>query len=149
MFSKPFALLAAALLAVTNTSAHPVDQSIDASYSGVGCDNIMLAQDETDTATQNLEFYGQGKTVSFFSYDGDTVAFYCQWRTAPKLDGASAVHAYQMITDQCGLYGAGSYSDKSMEDRTYSYGYTNWRTMDYCNVPAGTRITNPDQTYSA
>lgn len=76
----------------------------------------------------------------------------------PKCDVGSASHALDMITDQCGLYGvsrilerwhdssdltfiqAGSYSDKSDQDRTYSYGYTNWRQHDYCNVPAGTRM---------
>ncbi|KAK4500606.1 hypothetical protein PRZ48_008795 [Zasmidium cellare] len=145
-------LFTAALLLAAGTTALPVEDSTlntDASYRGVGCDDIMLAANEADTATQNLEFYCEGKTVSFFSYSGDTVAFYCQWRDGPKCAGDSAANALNMITGQCGNYGAGSFSDNNMADRTYSYGYTNWREKDYCNVPAGTRITNPDQVYNA
>ncbi|EME39179.1 hypothetical protein DOTSEDRAFT_28354 [Dothistroma septosporum NZE10] len=129
-------------MAVAMCAAKPLDLASRDSYQGVGCDNIMLGKTDTDDATNS--FYGQceGLTQSLFVYDGDTVAFYCQWKPGPQCDVSSAHNAFTMITNQCGLYGAGSYSDNTESARTYSYGYTNWRENDYCNVPAGTRINN-------
>lgn len=144
-----------------------------ANFKGVGCDKIMLSNTETDQAVTGLINQCRGKTQSIFSYDGDSVVFYCQWHPGPQCSIDSANHAFDMITDQCGLYGVsnvslfrsschspvpclsclvhsfscqnpiirafrrpftdsilfqgGSYSDKSEKDRTYSYGYTNWR----------------------
>lgn len=103
MFVKSIALLAAAMLA----TAHPWgDPSLEVRdpVANTGCDNIGLAQQETDTAVANLKSYGNGKKLNYYSYDGDTVAFFCIWKTGPMLNGTAAANVLARVTEQCGPY---------------------------------------------
>ena len=79
------------------------------SYKGVGCDDITLSKTETDKAVAGLANQCRGTTQGIYSYDGDTVAFYCQWHPGPQCSVDSANHAFDMITEQCGLYGASDF----------------------------------------
>ncbi|KAK4494446.1 hypothetical protein PRZ48_014744 [Zasmidium cellare] len=138
------------LLATNVASAHPSGAlSARDAQPYTGRDSIGLAKAETDTVVSNLGYYGSGKTINYYSYDGDTVAFWCIWKTGPMLNSTAMNNVLARVTNQCGPYQAGSSSDGPNDDRTYSYGYTNWRNKDYCNVPAGTRITDTNQTHSA
>lgn len=83
------------------------------SFKGVGCDGILLSQTQTDKAVTGLVNQCRGKTQNVFSYDGDIVAFYCQWHPGPQCSVGSANHAFDMITDQCGLYQASNLSSFS------------------------------------
>lgn len=83
------------------------------SFKGVGCDGILLSHPQTDKAVTGLVSQCRGKTQNIFSYDGDIVAFYCQWHPGPQCSVGSANHAFDMITDQCGLYQASDFSSFS------------------------------------
>jgi hypothetical protein len=96
---------------------------------GLGCDDLTLNTGDTDAANADLQNQcGLGIRVptgnSVYSIRGNIVAFYCQWTSAPVCTANSSRHANELITDCCGLYRAGSYSDDTAGSRTYSYGYT-------------------------
>ncbi|KAF2158597.1 hypothetical protein M409DRAFT_30877 [Zasmidium cellare ATCC 36951] len=151
MMFKPTALLAAVLLATIGISAQALDSALSARdpQPYTGCDNIGVAQQETDTAVNNLGYYGNYSTLNYYSCDCDTVAFFCIWKSGPMLNSTAMNNVLAHVTTQCGPYQAGSSSDGPNDNRTYSYGYTNWRNKDYCNVPAGTRITASNQVHNA
>jgi hypothetical protein len=108
---------------------------------GVGCDNISLNHGDTDNANNQLQNdCGNGLGQTVLRKAGNVVAFFCLWQSGPVCTRDSSAHANQLITDQCGQYEAGSYSDgpeSGKNPRSYSYGYTNWREHSYCNIGAG------------
>lgn len=123
MLSKSLLLATATLLASANatllwkptTEAIAVDVSElvlnetlavradEVTYKGVGCDRIGLGQTDTNNARNAFISHCQGRTTSLYYYSGDTVAFYCQWHPGPQCDTGSANHAFDMITNQCGI----------------------------------------------
>lgn len=113
---------------------------------GVGCDwwgKLGLDAYDTDHAVQSVRDYCTSfpddcKHRTAVAQSGDVVAFFCFWRSGASYNVDSFSAALGYVTDQCGAYTAGSFSDTLSEStRTYSYGYTNWRSQSYCNIPAG------------
>ena len=74
-----FSISAVLATAIAMCAASPLDLAARGNYKGVGCDNIMLGKTDTDDATNTFYSRCEGLTQSLFVYDGDTVAFYCQW----------------------------------------------------------------------
>jgi hypothetical protein len=101
-----------------------------------GCDDISLNQHEyLDSVTHNLEHRcGDGLRNTVFAIQGDMVAFYCEWHRAAQCTSSSAQWAWGYITEYCNTYRSGSVSDGTEGSRTWSYGYTNWRQHDFCNL---------------
>jgi hypothetical protein len=104
----------------------------------VGCDDISLDSWDTDLVTYSLETdCGNELKSNHYVISGDVVAFFCRWHESSRCTKSSAQWAWGYITNYCNYYRAGSVSDALEEDRTWSYGYTNWRKHHWCNTKAG------------
>jgi hypothetical protein len=104
----------------------------------LGCDGFNLDHGDTDLTTKGLQDYcGNGKTETCWTVSGDVVSFFCLWDHAAQCTAASATWAWGAITGKCGQYVAGSVSDdydRPQGDRKWSYGYTNWKQGQFCNI---------------
>lgn len=98
---------------------------------GQHCDNIKLDPAETDAANADLQKACQGgysKTI--WSQIGNTVAYYCQYKTGATCWPEQSNNANYWITKSCGKYWAGSYQSAKHE---YAYGYTR-ADHEFCGV---------------
>ncbi|KAK8080315.1 hypothetical protein PG997_008133 [Apiospora hydei] len=95
-----------------------------------GCDNIELNHTNTDNANAELQrICGGGEYGTKWIISDDVVAFYCQYGQEAKCNTGSSKGVNKMITDECGLYKAGSYRGHG-----YAYGYTKPSEHDFCNI---------------
>ncbi|KAK7967569.1 uncharacterized protein PG986_001846 [Apiospora aurea] len=117
----------------TNTnSTAAVAGGISLSERSEGCDNFRLDGQDTDAANADLQAAcGDGYEGTVWSQSGDTVAFYCQYASAPRCRARESRNANYWITKKCGRYWAGSYESQG---RKYAYGYTDPKRHNFCGI---------------